>query len=360
MKALCTINSKALVSGLVLVLMLSAGLSANGDGVVHPSNEWVNIYGDACLLNGSALPIGAIVDAYDSSGVYCGSDTVKESGIYGLMPVYRDYHDLDPQADTIDEGCEPGDTITLKINGRPTQELGPDVPVWTEKGDYFKVNLSATQDIALDVISPDGEITAPLNVVSYNFKIVNTGNGIDLFGLSASSEHGWTTQVTSANPTEHAHPGDTLDVTVEIEVPGGIFTSMVDTLFLEATSYMDGAVTVTGKTITNVIVVSAEDDNSDLLPEKFTLEQNYPNPFNPWTVISYSLKKRGNVRLEVYNLLGQLAEVLVDNYQDAGEYTVIWDTYEAGKNYPSGVYFYRLTVDEITSVSYTHLRAHET
>jgi len=340
MKALFTMKRKTLVGGLLFVLILSVGLSAQG---VTPTNEWIDLYGDQCLLNGSPLPVGAIIDAFDSSGVHCGRWIVTEEGTYGFMPVYRDFSGT-PE----DEGADPDDSITLKINGVATLQLGPEVPVWTEKGDDFEVNLSATQTIALDVLAPNGQFSSTSQTLAYRFKVVNTGDGIDLFDLDVYSEHGWQAEITTSNPTEYADPMDSLDVYVSVKVPSNIVTSMVDTLTLEATSFMDGSVMVAGKTITTVIVTSAGDDNSSGLPDRFSLDQNYPNPFNPETVIGYSLKKGAAVRLEVYNLLGQLADVLVDGYQDAGEYTVVFNTLEGGRNYPSGVYFYRLTVNQVT------------
>jgi len=74
------------------------------------------------------------------------------------------------------------------------------------------------------------------------------------------------------------------------------------------------------------------------LPDKFTLTQNYPNPFNPSTNISYALPQSENVRLSVFNVLGQEVAVLVNGVQDAGVHTLTFD----GKGLTSGVYFYRL------------------
>jgi hypothetical protein len=71
---------------------------------------------------------------------------------------------------------------------------------------------------------------------------------------------------------------------------------------------------------------------------EFRLFQNYPNPFNPVTNIKFQLAKDDNVRLDVYNEIGQRVATLLDKYTKAGSYTVKFD---AG-NLPSGVYLYRI------------------
>jgi photosystem II stability/assembly factor-like uncharacterized protein len=80
-------------------------------------------------------------------------------------------------------------------------------------------------------------------------------------------------------------------------------------------------------------------DEVDTAPMRFSLEQNYPNPFNPATVISYELKVKGLVTLTIMDLLGREVAELVNEEKPAGSYSVQW--YAA--NFPSGVYFYRLT-----------------
>jgi hypothetical protein len=74
------------------------------------------------------------------------------------------------------------------------------------------------------------------------------------------------------------------------------------------------------------------------LPDSYSLAQNYPNPFNPATRINFSLPVASNVRLSVYNILGQQVALLVNGNLSAGQHSVQFN----GRNLASGVYIYRL------------------
>jgi hypothetical protein len=76
-------------------------------------------------------------------------------------------------------------------------------------------------------------------------------------------------------------------------------------------------------------------------PGAFKLSQNYPNPFNPVTTIRYSLPQPGNVRLIVYNLLGEKMEVLADEFKEAGVHTINFKA----ENLNSGMYIYKLEAE---------------
>ena len=84
------------------------------------------------------------------------------------------------------------------------------------------------------------------------------------------------------------------------------------------------------------------------LPEQFSLGQNYPNPFNPSTIIPYQLPVSTQVRLEVFNVLGQRMATLVDAEQPAGFHTATWDgTDVSGRGVAAGLYLYRLVGDGV-------------
>jgi hypothetical protein len=78
-------------------------------------------------------------------------------------------------------------------------------------------------------------------------------------------------------------------------------------------------------------------------PEAYALGNNYPNPFNPATTIKYALPEAGFVKLEVYNVVGQVVRTLVSEQQNAGRYAVQWNASDdSGYSLSSGIYFYRL------------------
>jgi glucose/arabinose dehydrogenase len=108
---------------------------------------------------------------------------------------------------------------------------------------------------------------------------------------------------------------------------------------------LDGGYVTNGKLYrikpSNIGVIN----NQQSAPDGFVLYQNYPNPFNPNTKINYDLRMASDVKLTIYDVSGRYIDNLVNQKQNAGTYEVIWDA----SNYPSGVYFYKLTVSQTGS-----------
>jgi hypothetical protein len=106
--------------------------------------------------------------------------------------------------------------------------------------------------------------------------------------------------------------------------------------FLESGFFAD---TLFRGTITDV----EEGTTITTLPLVYALRQNYPNPFNPSTTIRYEVPKLSRVNLKVYNILGQEIMELVNQDVAPGVYNVRFNA----SNLPSGVYFYRVQMDEV-------------
>lgn len=83
----------------------------------------------------------------------------------------------------------------------------------------------------------------------------------------------------------------------------------------------------------------------------FELEQNYPNPFNPVTSISYSVVNEGLVKIEIYNSLGQLVAIPVNDIKSSGRYSVSFDASKMS----SGTYIYKLSAGEFVQTKKMNL-----
>ena len=88
-----------------------------------------------------------------------------------------------------------------------------------------------------------------------------------------------------------------------------------------------------------------DDDKPHNYPRTFSLAQNYPNPFNPETEIAFDLPEAVKVTVLVYNILGQVVEILMDSELEAGHYTVQWNA----SDMVSGLYFYSIKANDFTS-----------
>ena len=112
-----------------------------------------------------------------------------------------------------------------------------------------------------------------------------------------------------------------------------------------------------GKTSSNsfvlngVMIITEIEDPDEIpglqLPQQFLLKQNYPNPFNPTTNIEYTIAEAAEVKITVYNALGQEVRNINQGQQNAGFYMVQWDGRDTkGVRQPSGLYVYRIIAGE--------------
>lgn len=85
--------------------------------------------------------------------------------------------------------------------------------------------------------------------------------------------------------------------------------------------------------------VTAVSGSNSILPQEYSLSQNFPNPFNPKTTIKYALPFESEVKLAVYNLLGEVVKELVSGVQNPGFHEVDFDA----SSISSGVYLYRIS-----------------
>ncbi|MBP7461716.1 MAG: T9SS type A sorting domain-containing protein [Candidatus Delongbacteria bacterium] len=89
-------------------------------------------------------------------------------------------------------------------------------------------------------------------------------------------------------------------------------------------------------------IIVGIDEPGDRIPNRDYLDQNYPNPFNPTTMVSFGLAHPGQVRLDIYSVLGEKIETILDHYMQAGYHRM---ELNAG-TYGTGIYFCRLVTPE--------------
>jgi hypothetical protein len=94
-----------------------------------------------------------------------------------------------------------------------------------------------------------------------------------------------------------------------------------------------------------IVVKTISGIENNVAPVSFSLSQNYPNPFNPITKIDYSVTKSGNVKLAVYDILGNQVYTLINHKHEAGNYSVEFD----GSKLSSGTYIYKIESGNFTS-----------
>lgn len=101
----------------------------------------------------------------------------------------------------------------------------------------------------------------------------------------------------------------------------------------------------------------SNDDKYSSIPKDFILYQNYPNPFNPSTRIEFALPVRSNVKLQIFNIVGELVYEFNSKELSAGTHSVVWNGLNSKGNFAgSGIYFYKLTANGENNSSFQQVR----
>ncbi|MBD3257082.1 M6 family metalloprotease domain-containing protein, partial [candidate division GN15 bacterium] len=142
-------------------------------------------------------------------------------------------------------------------------------------------------------------------------------------------------------------PGSTDNRTFDSASAPAATSYSSDSLFVGITNISSSATTMYAdlRVDTSSIITGHDGEPKPPLPVSFELAQNYPNPFNPSTTIQFDLDESAEIKLTVYNSLGQKVRTLVEGTYPAGITDVVWDaTDKDGQSVASGVYLYRMTV----------------
>ena len=128
-------------------------------------------------------------------------------------------------------------------------------------------------------------------------------------------------------------------------LPGAVNNPNVKVRFVSIQPGWDWWWAIDNVKISADVIVNVKTVNNEL-PDDYSLSQNYPNPFNPKTSIDFSIPEPGMVSLKVYDMLGKEISTLVEDFKNAGTYTVEFD----GSDVSSGTYFYRMQAGDYIKV----------
>ena len=234
-------------------------------------------------------------------------------------------------------------------------------------------------------------VFSPLHIYYFRFDTVDTNPLPVVYGASRNYHEGYTIDLGSNMELRVDNYGsESIDAWGTVSITYGTFDCLricrFDTI---ASTMLFNGIPISGDTTNHIIydflvenygvavhVLSNEDETNpnytdasflarltDFSTGIFESEDSFvnnvllhPNPFSDYITVSYSLEKTSSVTLEIFDISGRRVETMVDNTQIAGTHTVKWQ----GKNslgvpVPDGIYFYSLTIDNISSTGKIHL-----
>jgi large repetitive protein len=224
--------------------------------------------------------------------------------------------------------------------------IGPDGTVYagTSEGRLFAVRSDGSQAWAFDAGNPIGNMAIDSNGRIY------FGSGNSLIAVDPDGAENWSYPL--GGPMHFCGPSIAPDGTLyAVSRDGFLYAFFTGSLGLADSPWpkfhRDNRNTGRAPAApdTNAVVVRNPDGGRQA-PDRFVLLPNHPNPFNPETAIAFGLPKTSDVRIELYNAMGQRVRTLVSSRMEAGWHSVRWDGRDAsGKTVNSGVYIVRITAD---------------
>ncbi|KUG25683.1 hypothetical protein ASZ90_004493 [hydrocarbon metagenome] len=228
---------------------------------------------------------------------------------------------------------------TQKKNGLYSLSDSPD-------GQYANnTNSTATYKMPFDLSSYiSGEI-------SYYLRS-NLEVGVDSLLFELSNDNGLTWKIIDAVSQNYIFFAKR---TVNISAYTGIGFESVKFRFR---FYSNGSNISDGVYIDDVVLRMIPDpamsiEESEIIPRSYDLSQNYPNPFNPSTMIDFSVPVRSDVKITIYNILGESIEVLYNKNIEAGKYSI---SFNAANKLSSGIYFYQIIANGMDGKNFNQVK----
>jgi len=241
----------------------------------------------------------------------------------------------------------PGESQDIQVTFAPLQQN-------TYEGDLFIISNDPDTDTLVVLLTGVGFILAPKIFIdpmslafdttaagSTNLKLLtiyNTGNANLTISNISSTESVFSTNLTSYD----IQPEDSQMVQVAFTPTEPIIYSS-NLFVISNDSEMDTLIVP----VSGVGIMLTRIELDAQLPDILVLYPNYPNPFNPFTTLRYDLPENCHVNITIYDMLGRQIKTLINQTQDAGYRSVIWDaTNDYGKPMSAGIYLYQIQAGE--------------
>jgi len=151
--------------------------------------------------------------------------------------------------------------------------------------------------------------------------------------------------ITVTPDTGRVSPGENQEINVMVDATDLESGTYNCNLIINSNSpYADSIIVVPVELNVSPVGISENENN---IPVTYNLSQNFPNPFNPETTIKYQLPQASDVKITIYNTMGQKVKELVNKHTQAGYHNVVWDgKSNQGTQVSSGIYFYQINAGD--------------
>ncbi|HCY75976.1 MAG TPA: hypothetical protein DHV28_08645 [Ignavibacteriales bacterium] len=339
----------------------TTGQDANSINVAAPFTSALDFHipnGTLTPIESAGTPIALVTTDIDGQPRNASTPDIGADEFAGLLQILAPSN-LTALADTF--------SVLLNWTDNSTNELG--FYIERKNGDTLSVDPYVVIDtVGVDVVSYNDMGRTPLTTYTYRIQAFN------LLGVSQYSNEVTATTIIPVELTSFAANVNDQEISIiwstatelnnrgfdlERKLDGewkklafvegkGTTTEKSDYSYTDKFKYdgFQGTVQYRLKqldfdgTITYSNVISVD---VDFTPKEYTLYQNYPNPFNPSTTIKFALPFDSNVRITIYNMLGEQVEVIFDQVKEVGYHNVSWNA----SSLASGVYIYTIDAKSV-------------
>lgn len=306
-----------------------------------PSSEIADIYGmdriecDINLNTGWNLIGGPNCNVPLSSIIDPGGIIIPGT-LYGYSGTYFSATTIDATKGYWIKSSSSG-TITISCGSSLSNNLNPDIFASENLDEFSKIKISDAEG-SNQTLYFKSELAEGLNIESFSMPPLPPQGSFDArlvgdYRLTERDEATIQVQINVYPVRIKISNLNTSEKYMLVEIANGIEVGTQPIL--------DGnEVIINNQEVTVLQITKAQE-----VPVSFNLEQNYPNPFNPSTTIKFSLPEASEVRLNIYNSLGEKVAELVNSTLESGWYSYNWDA----RYLPSGIYFYELWTDNFVS-----------